>query len=153
WLALPPGRRWLGVGCGTGPPSQCILEHRAPFTVDRILAPAGFVDPPRRHIADPRASFHAGDAQALPFEDAAFDAAVSGLVLNFVPDPPRMLGAMRRVVKPGGVAAVYVWDYAGEMQLMRYFWDAAAALDPAAGDLDEGRGFPLCPPGPPPTLG
>ena len=73
---------------------------------------------------------------------------MSGLVLNFVPDPPRMLGAMRRVVKPGGVAAVYVWDYAGEMQLMRYFWDAAAALDPAARDLDEGRRFPLCRPEP-----
>jgi SAM-dependent methyltransferase len=148
WLALPPGRRWLDVGCGTGALSQSILEHGAPSTVDGIDASAGFVDHARAHIADPRAAFHAGDAQALPFEDAAFDAAVSGLVLNFVPDPPRMLGAMRRVVKPGGVAAVYVWDYAGEMQLMRYFWDAAAALDPAARDLDEGRRFPLCRPEP-----
>jgi SAM-dependent methyltransferase len=89
-----------------------------------------------------------GDAQALPFEEAAFDAAVSGLVLNFVPDPARMVGAMRRVVKPGGVVAIYVWDYAGEMQLMRYFWDAATAMDPEARELDEGRRFPLCRPGP-----
>jgi hypothetical protein len=51
---------------------------------------------------------------------------------------------MRRSVRPGGTVAVYVWDYAGEMQLMRHFWDAAAALNPAAGALDEGSRFPIC---------
>ena len=34
-----------------------------------------------------------------------------------------------------------VWDYSGGMELMRRFWDAAVALDPAARDLDEGRRF------------
>ena len=148
WLAVADGRRWLDVGCGTGALSQSILEQGAPSTVIGIDASAGFVDHARGHISDPRASFRVGDAQALPFEDGVFDAAVSGLVLNFVPDPARMVGAMRRVVKPGGVVAVYVWDYAGEMQLMRYFWDAAAALDPAARDLAEGLRFPLCRPEP-----
>jgi hypothetical protein len=57
-----------------------------------------------------------------------------------------MLAEMARVVRPGGTLAVYVWDYAGQMQLMRYFWDAAAALDPAAAELDEGRRFPVCHP-------
>ena len=51
---------------------------------------------------------------------------------------------MRRVVGPGGTVALYVWDYAGEMQLMRHFWDAAAALDPPAAELDEGKRFPVC---------
>jgi SAM-dependent methyltransferase len=148
WLAVANGRRWLDVGCGTGALSQSILEQGAPSAVIGIDASAGFVDHARGHISDPRASFRVGDAQALPFEDAAFDAAVSGLVLNFVPDPARMVGAMRRVVKPGGVVAVYVWDYAGEMQLMRYFWDGAAALDPAARDLAEGLRFPQCRPEP-----
>ena len=82
----------------------------------------------------------------MPFEDDSFDAAVSGLVLNFVPD----LGQGRRRDAPrgaaGGTAAAYVWDYAGEMQLMRRFWDAAVALDPAARALDEGLRFPLCQP-------
>ena len=55
---------------------------------------------------------------------------------------------MVRVVKPQGVVAAYVWDYAGKMQLMRHFWNAAAALDPLAYDLDEGRRFPLCQPDP-----
>jgi len=148
WLAVPAGRRWLDVGCGTGALSESILEHAAPSNLVGLDASAGFVEHARVHIADARAAFRVGDAQALPFEEASFDAAVSGLVLNFVPEPARMAGAMRRVVKPGGLVAVYVWDYAGEMELMRYFWDAAAALDPAARDLDEGRRFPVCRPGP-----
>ena len=143
WLTVPAGRRWLDVGCGTGALSQEILERGAPSAMAGIDASAGFVEHARAQVPDPRASFRVGDAQALPFEDAAFDAAVSGLVLNFVPDPARMVGEMRRVVKPGGVVAIYVWDYAGEMQLMRRFWDAAVALDPAALDLDEGRRFPI----------
>ena len=55
---------------------------------------------------------------------------------------------MARAAKPGSVVAAYVWDYAGKMQLMRHFWNAAAALDPAAYDLDEGRRFPICQPEP-----
>jgi hypothetical protein len=51
---------------------------------------------------------------------------------------------MRRVVRPGGVVAGYVWDNAGEMQLMRRFWDAAAELDPRAAELDEGRRMAAC---------
>ena len=76
---------------------------------------------------------------SLPFEDATFDAVVSGLVLNFIPDLQRALIKMRRVSRPGGVVAAYVWDYAGKMQLMRYFWDAASALDVAASALDEDK--------------
>ena len=74
--------------------------------------------------------------------------AVSGLVLNFVPDKQRALDEMCRIVKPGGVAAVYVWDYAGEMQLMRYFWDAVAELFPEGAEQDEGKQFPICKPEP-----
>ena len=92
------------------------------------------------------ASFERGDLQALPFLDAAFDVALSGLVLNFVPDQPRAVRELARVVLPGGAVAVYIWDYAGEMQFMRYFWDAAAALDPGA--PDEGSRFLICRPEP-----
>ena len=87
-------------------------------------------------------------AEALPFREAAFDRVVSGLVLNFVPDPARALAEMARVVRPGGKAALYVWDYAGKMEMMRRFWDAAGALDPAAVERDEGRRFPICRPKP-----
>jgi SAM-dependent methyltransferase len=84
----------------------------------------------------------------LPFTDASFDGVVSGLVLNFIPQPEVALSEMTRVAKPGGRVAAYVWDYAGKMQLMRRFWDAAVELNPAAAELDEGRRFPLCQPGP-----
>ncbi|MGH7632992.1 MAG: methyltransferase domain-containing protein, partial [Gemmatimonadaceae bacterium] len=74
------------------------------------------------------------------------DLAVSGLMLNFVPEPAAAVAEMARVVRPGGSVALYVWDYAGEMQLMRHFWDAAIALDARAAEFDEGRRFPICQP-------
>jgi SAM-dependent methyltransferase len=97
-------------------------------------------------VADARVSFTTGDATSLPFAAGAFDAVVSGLVLNFIPDRERAVAEMRRVVASGGVVAAYVWDYAGEMQLMRHFWDAAIAMDPSARRLDEGVRFGLCRP-------
>jgi SAM-dependent methyltransferase len=152
WVGVRPGARWLDVGCGTGALSQVILDRSAPDAVTGIDASAGFVEYAGGRLPDPRASFRVADAQALPFEDRAFDAVVSGLVLNFVPDASRMLAEMRRVSRGGGVVAVYVWDYAADMQMMRHFWDAAVALDPAAGALDEGRRFPICRPEPLATL-
>jgi SAM-dependent methyltransferase len=104
---------------------------------------AAFLQFARASTDDDRVSFRPADAQALPFADAAFDAAVSGLVLNFVSEPERMVREMTRVVRSGGTVALYVWDYAGEMQMMRHFWDAALATNPAASDLDEARRFPI----------
>ena len=92
--------------------------------------------------------FEVGDAQSLPVDSAIFDVAVAALVLNFVPEHSAAVAEMTRAVRPGGVVAVYVWDYAGKMELMRYFWDAAVALDPAAFNLDEGRRFSICAPKP-----
>ena len=84
----------------------------------------------------------------MPFDDGAFGAVVSWLVLNFVPDSALGLSEMRRVLRPGGTVAAYVWDYAGHVQMLRYCWDAALAADPVARDLDEGRRFQICQPRP-----
>lgn len=146
WIDIPPGRAFLDVGCGTGELSRRILEHHAPARLVGVDSSEGFIAHARAHIADKRAEFRVGDARSLPVEDGAFDATVSGLVLNFVPDQPKAVAEMRRATRPGGKIAVYVWDYAGEMQMMRRFWDAAAALNPAARDLDEGPRFPVCRP-------
>lgn len=148
WLGVAAESHWLDVGCGTGALSQTILQKSAPTTVKGIDRSQGFVTYAQMRVQDARAQFEVGDAQALPVESASCDAAVSGLVLNFVPQPIQMVTEMRRVVRPGGTVALYIWDYATKMQFMRHFWNAAAALDPAAYDLDEGRRFPLCQPEP-----
>src|SRR4051812_20873887 len=130
WLALPAGTRWADVGCGTGALAQAILDRARPRSVVGIDPSEGFLAFARRRVGRDRAAFRIGDAQALPVDAAALDAAVAGLVLNFVAEPPRALAEMRRIVRPGGTVAAYVWDYAGRMELIRRFWDAAGALDP-----------------------
>lgn len=148
WLGAPSDLDWLDVGCGTGALTDVILLHANPRSVTGVDASAGFVEHARAHVTDARATFDIGDAQSLPVGSAQFDAAVSGLVLNFVPSPLNAVRELARAVRPGGVVAAYVWDYADRMELMRCFWDAATELDPAAAELDEGRRFPLCRPVP-----
>jgi SAM-dependent methyltransferase len=147
WLAVPAGADWLDVGCGTGALTRTILDDAAPRSVRGVEPSTGFLAWARAHAAGP-VRFVAGDARALPVAEASVDAAVSGLVLNFVPGPARAVTEMARAVRPGGVVAAYVWDYSEGMELIRMFWDAAVALDPAAADLDEGRRFPICRPQP-----
>jgi len=147
WLRVPAGSRWLDVGCGTGALSAAILDRCAPASVAGVEPSEGFLATAKANLAG-KASLHKGSAATIPLADGSVDAAVSGLVLNFVPDPAAALAEMRRVVRPGGCIAAYVWDYAGKMELMRYFWDAAQELDPAAARLDEGIRFPLCNPEP-----
>jgi SAM-dependent methyltransferase len=85
---------------------------------------------------------------ALPFGDETFNSVVSGLVLNFIPRQDVALAEMVRVARRGGIVAVYVWDYADQMQMMRVFWDAAVELDQAVAEKDELRRFPFCKPEP-----
>ena len=141
------GGTWLDLGCGTGALTATVLAHAAPARVTGIDPSPGFVGHARATIDDPRAGFAVGDATALPLRAESVDNAISGLVLNFVPDPLRAAREMRRVTVRGGTVAAYVWDYAGRMQMIRHFWEAAVALDPAAEALDEGPRFPICRPG------
>ena len=146
WLDVPFGSKWLDVGCGTGILSQTVLDNASPQTVLGIDSSEGYIEYACKHIQDPHVSFRLGDAQMLPVESASHDAAVSGLVLNFVPKPNQMLSEMVRAVSIVGTVAVYVWDYADLMQPIRYFWNAAIELDKTVVALDEGQRFPLCQP-------
>jgi SAM-dependent methyltransferase len=146
WLTPSPGADWLDVGCGTGALSGAILAGADPRGVVAADPSLPFVGYARATLADDRVRFTAGDARALPVADGRFGYAVCGLVLNFVGDPAQAVREMRRATVDGGTVAAYVWDYAGRMELMRYLWDAAEALDPAAAALDEGKRFTICHP-------
>jgi SAM-dependent methyltransferase len=148
WTRAPRRAAWLDVGCGTGALVERILAGAAPRSVKGIDPSEAFLGYARETIEDPRVSFALADAMKIPAPNDTYEAVVSGLVLNFVPDPAAAVSEMARVLKRGGLAAAYVWDYGGAMQFMRHFWNAAAALDPAAAELDEGRRFPICAPEP-----
>ncbi|HEX6292054.1 MAG TPA: class I SAM-dependent methyltransferase [Herpetosiphonaceae bacterium] len=146
WLSIAPGRRWLDVGCGSGALVQAILDHAQPGEIKGIDRSPDYIRFLCQTIRDPRVSFDVADAQSLPFKTGQYDVVVSGLVLNFIPEPEAAVREMVRVTQPGATIAAYVWDYAGEMQLIRHFWNAAVALDPAMRERDEGLRFPLCHP-------
>jgi SAM-dependent methyltransferase len=148
WLGMGGGGAWLDVGCGTGALAQAVLEGADPAAVVGVDPSLGFLATARARLPGGRARLVAADARRLPLAEGRFDAAVSGLVLNFVPDPAAAVAELARVTRPGGRVAAYVWDYAGRMELLRHFWAAAAALDAAAAALDEGRRFGLCRPEP-----
>ena len=146
WLSLPEHQRWLDVGCGTGVLSSSILEMTAPQEILAIDTSDTFIAFAQQTHQDIRLKFQVGDARQLPAETDYFDGVVSGLALNFVPDPLDSLTEMVRTTRERGVVAVYVWDYVDKMQMLRYFWDAAITIDPSAKKLDEGERFPLCQP-------
>ncbi len=146
WLEMPSDRSWLDIGCGTGSLSKTILALASPARILALDLSASFIQTARRTIDDPRVNFEVGTASRIPAATNSFDAVVSGLMLNFVPDPIQAVNEMRRVGRRGGVIAAYVWDYAQGMEMLRYFWDAAIALDPIVKGLDEGLRFPICQP-------
>ena len=145
WLDAPPGSRWLDVGCGTGALTAA-AAGTAPASLLGLDRSTGFLGYARRRL--PAAGFAVADAGALPVPDGGADLVVSGLVLNFLPDPAAAVAELARACRPGGTVAVYLWDYSGGMQPIVRFWEAAAALDPAAARLAEGLRFALCRPEP-----
>jgi SAM-dependent methyltransferase len=133
----------LDVGCGTGLLTAELASVTVPANVAAIDPSEPFAVACRSRV--PGADVRAGKAEQLPFDDASFDVVLSQLVLNFMSDPQAGVREMRRVARPGGVVAACVWDYAGEMTLLRAFWDASRAIDPASARLDEGA-MPYCNP-------
>lgn len=136
------GDRVLDVGCGPGGLTQALAEV---VGAERVAA----VDPSERFVQAaqervPGADIRLGAAEELPFPDGTFDAALSQLVVNFMRDAEAGVGEMRRVAGPGATVASCVWDYAGDMTMLRAFWDAALELDPDA--PDEGRVMRYCRP-------
>ena len=113
WLAPAPGGRWIDVGCGNGAFTSLLLERAQATRVDGIDPSKEQIAYARERLAAERARFQLGDAGALPYPDAAFDAAVMTLVIFFVPEPARGVAEMARVVRPGGSVSAYAWDILG----------------------------------------
>ena len=147
WLDVGPGLDWIDVGCGTGALTEAIAELAVPGTLWGVDPSPGFIRTATRRLGS-RAHLPVGDGRSLAFEDDMFDVAVIGLALNYVPDPLTALAEFRRVTRPGGLIAGYVWDYAEGMEMIREFWTVATSLDPTIAHLDQTNRFPLCAPQP-----
>ncbi len=148
WMNPTPDGTWIDIGCGTGVLSSDILNRCTPRRVEGVDPSEAFVKTASARITDPRFQCRHGGGELLPYDDNEFTAAVSGLVLNFVGDKEKAAAEMCRVVKPGGNVGLYVWDYAGHMQIMRYFFDVAKELDAGAVKYDDGVNAPICRPEP-----
>jgi SAM-dependent methyltransferase len=146
WLGAPEEAAWLDVGCGTGALTAAIVARAAPASVVAIDRSADFVAHASAHVDDRRVVFLVGDAAELPLTAGRADVVVSGLLLNFLPDPEAAVSELRRVARPGAAVAAYVWDYADRMQPIRAFWDAAIELAASAREADEAVRFPDCAP-------
>jgi SAM-dependent methyltransferase len=110
WVAPEPELRWVDIGCGNGAFTELLIARCTPSNVQAIDPSEGQLAFARTRPGTQAATFHQGDAMALPIPDASFDAAVMALVLFFVPDPAKGLSEMLRVVCPGGLICAYVWD-------------------------------------------
>lgn len=144
WLDPAPGLRWLDVGCGNGAFIETLFDAAQAAHVTGIDPSDGLLATARRRLEGRAAELVRGDAQALPFEHASFDAAVMALVINFVPDPPKAIAEMRRVVRPGGHLSAYIWDISNggfTMEPIRVALDKRGVAAPVAGAEKSERAY------------
>ena len=134
FAGITGGERILDVGCGTGSLCFALAANPAIGSITGIDLSPAYVTHATQHNTDPRLTFQAADACALPFPDASFDHALSMLVLFFIPDANAAVREMRRVTRPGGTAAAAIWDSRGGLVFSRMLLDTAAVIDPAANE-------------------
>ncbi len=126
------GHTAIDVGCGPGALTKVLVARLGADAVS-----ACDPSPPFREacaVRNPGVLVKLGQAESIPFETDSFDHAMAQLVLHFVSDPEQAAREMARVVHPGGSVAACVWDFHDGMEMLRGFWDAALAIDPAAPD-------------------
>lgn len=124
-VAVTPGMRLLDAGCGTGGASVLAVSRGALVSSFDASTNSVAVASERLHGHDVRI----GDLQAIPYDDAAFDAAIAINSVQFASDPAKSLRELRRVVKPGGRVCVVVWA-SPEKSDQKLLIDAVLALYP-----------------------
>ncbi|MEJ2246963.1 MAG: class I SAM-dependent methyltransferase [Acidobacteriota bacterium] len=144
WLGPEQDKSWLDVGCGTGALVAAISNFTNPSLAVGCDPSEAFINNARSRITDPRVTLMVAGTGSLPAHPGGFDWVVSGLVLNFLPDPQKCVEEMGEHTCQGGTVAAYVWDYAGRMEYLRVFWDEVIAGDSSAKVFDEGIRFPIC---------
>jgi SAM-dependent methyltransferase len=131
------GDRALDVGTGTGSLAAAVEASMPASEIVGVDPSEGFITYAQKNAKSARMHFEVGDAQALKFKDASFDNTLALLVMNFVPDHNKTIAEMRRVTRGQGIVSACVWDYDAGMQMLRFFWDEAIALDPVIEPRDE----------------
>jgi SAM-dependent methyltransferase len=131
FAGIEPGMKALDVGCGPGALSASLVGRLGAANVYAVDPSEPFVEACRARL--PGVNAVVASAESLPFPDREFDAALAQLVMNFMSDAEAGVREMARVTRPGGVVAACVWDYGGEMTLLRTFWDAAREVEPERG--------------------
>ena len=137
FAGIKNGDRVLDVGTGTGSLAQTLETTMPESEIVGIDPSDGFIAYAQKNAKSTRVHFEVGNAEALKFNDASFDNTLALLVMNFVPDHRKAVTEMRRVTRPQGIVSACVWDYDRGMQMLRFFWDEAIALDPAIEPKDE----------------
>ena len=126
------GQTAIDVGCGPGALTAELVKRLGEPAVRATDPSASFAASFAERF--PGVEFKAGQAEAIPFEDASADHAMAQLVFHFVSDPLQAARDMARVTKPGGVVSACVWDFDEGMEMLRAFWDAALSVHPDAPD-------------------
>jgi trans-aconitate methyltransferase len=127
-VALPPGAAVLDAGCGTGALAEAIAARDPTAHITGIDLSEAFIAAARARV--PGGRFTTADIARLTDHDGSFDAALSLLVLQFVPDRAAAVAELARVTKPGGIIAAAMWDFTGGFAFLRAFADTVAATEP-----------------------
>jgi SAM-dependent methyltransferase len=133
FAGISPGQRVLDVGCGTGVITAAAGDLGA--TCIGIDPAEAYLQYARRQRSRPNITYELGDAHDIGHPDAAFDAVLSTLVLDIIPDAERVAEEMRRVTRPGGTVASAIHDFRGACAPLFMLWDIASVLDSRAQTL------------------